>query len=358
VLLQTGQQIGYLSATQAARFEGKVRLLTATVHSRAKDEWGNDTIKLRVVNSADEQPTYKASSSTAKGQSPPVDLIPAVQALQAEAKDIANKEGWQDVLIYFENADGGLYQVVRAENNEHMRQTLQEGMSRVGFIGLHDAPEGIQFTFSLDDSIPMNGIVAKRFLVNAREFLATTSKDLCAQKGVAAPVVHDFEFSKQFLSAQTRQNAAPPKPGVTATTKALLWASLGLIVALFLLTWPSSNLNTVNLSTADKQQKEKLATLAQAKLAFVDRLNQRLLANNISATAAAVTTSVMFEFTKEGPKAARRDGVAPFVKNTFFKRVMRPDTERTLCDLGFQTLSITRNGGVPTMVNLSCVEVP
>src|SRR5207249_10894859 len=34
VLLQTG-------------FKGRVHLLTATVHSRIKDRWGNDTVKLR-----------------------------------------------------------------------------------------------------------------------------------------------------------------------------------------------------------------------------------------------------------------------------------------------------------------------
>ena len=144
VLLQTGQQIGYISATQAARFDGNVHLLTATVHSRVKDEWGNDTIKLRVVNSAEQQ-ANKADSSTAKGQSPSLDLISAVQAIQAEAKETAKKEGWQSTFIYFENADGGLYQIVLAENTELMRQTFQEGMIRVGFIGAHDAARVNEF---------------------------------------------------------------------------------------------------------------------------------------------------------------------------------------------------------------------
>ncbi len=48
----------------------------------------------------------------------------------------------------------------------------------------------------------MNGIVAKRFLVQAHEWVVTRSKDLCAQKGVAAPIVHDIEFSKQLTDAQ------------------------------------------------------------------------------------------------------------------------------------------------------------
>lgn len=66
VLLLTGQEIGYISARQAARFAGKVDLLTATVHSRVKDDWGNDTLKLRVVNPA-EQLTNSAEQRTYEG---------------------------------------------------------------------------------------------------------------------------------------------------------------------------------------------------------------------------------------------------------------------------------------------------
>jgi len=62
VVLLTGQQIGYISARQAARFAGIVHLLTATVHSRAKDDWGNDTLKLRVLNSAEQHTSQEDSS--------------------------------------------------------------------------------------------------------------------------------------------------------------------------------------------------------------------------------------------------------------------------------------------------------
>lgn len=196
VVLLTGQQIGYISARQAARFAGKVHLLTAVVHSRVQDEWGNETIKLRVLNSAEQQ-AHKARSSTAKGQSALLDPTSAVPAIQAEAEETAKKEGWQSTFVYFENAEQGLYQIVSAQNTEHMRQTLQEGLIRVGFIGAHDAPKGIQFGFTLDDSFPRNGVVAKRFLAVAREWVVTRSKDLCAQKGIAAPVVHPFVPSGQ-----------------------------------------------------------------------------------------------------------------------------------------------------------------
>jgi len=238
VLLQTGQQIGYISATQAARFAGKVHQLTATVHSRVKDQWGNETVKLRVLNSVEQQ-AYKARSTTAKDQLPSADSI---SAIQAEAKETGKKEGWQSTFIYFENAERGLYQIVLAENTEHIRQTLQEGLIRVGFIGAQEAPKGIQFGFALDESFPINGIVAKRFLITAREWVATRSKDLCAQKGISAPIVHDFEFSKQFVSANLEgvaQNAASAssRPGVTPFGFGAVLGIAGLLLGLLTGEW-------------------------------------------------------------------------------------------------------------------------
>jgi len=196
VLLQAGQQIGYISARQAARFNGKVHLLTATVYSQVKDEWGNDTVKLRVMNSSEQQ-AHKARPSTTKGQSPSLDLLSAVQATQAAASETAKKEGWQSAFIYFENAARGLYQVVLASNAEHIRQTIQEGLILVGYIGANDSSKGIQFAFALEDGIPTTGQVAKRFLTNAQDWVVTRSKNLCAQKGIAAPIVHEFEATKK-----------------------------------------------------------------------------------------------------------------------------------------------------------------
>jgi hypothetical protein len=241
VVLQTGQQIGYISTRQAARFDGIVHLLTATVYSRAEDEWGNSTIKLRVVNSA-EQKAHNADLPIAKGQSPSHDPISDVQTLQAEAKEEAKKQGWQpeQTLIYFENAERGLYQVVLAENTEHMRQTIQAGLTRVGFIGGKDAPKGIQFGFSLDDRFPTNGTVAKRFLANAREWVVTKSEDLCAQKGLRAPIVHEFDPTKQFATAQLRgstPNVASSNPGISPLKFVLLLGVVGLLVGVFTGEW-------------------------------------------------------------------------------------------------------------------------
>ena len=90
-----------------------------------------------------------------------------------------------------------MYKVVKAEDAEAISRSLQKEMVQVGFIGLIDAPKGIQFTFALNDGLPTNGIVAKRFLLNAREWIVTQSKDVCARRGDPAPIVGDFQPSKQ-----------------------------------------------------------------------------------------------------------------------------------------------------------------
>jgi hypothetical protein len=195
VLLQGGQEIGYISARQAERFAGQVHLLSATVHARVSDDWGNETVKLRVVNSAEQQ-AHEGKPVATKGQPRSFDPLSAMPRIQAETKDAANKGHWQSAFIYFENAERGLYQVVLSSNTEHIRQTLREGLVQVGFVGGRDTPKGINWEFALNDGLPTDGVVAKRFVTNAREFIVTRSKDLCAQKGLPAPVVHKFEPTK------------------------------------------------------------------------------------------------------------------------------------------------------------------
>lgn len=236
VVLRTGQQIGYISATQAARFAGKVHELIATVHSRVADDWGNETIKLRVVNSH-EHPPCKVDSAIANPQS---SFDDKVMAIQVDARETAKKEGWQFTVVYFDSADGRLYQICPAEDAQGIRQSLEkEGMTYVGFIGGKDAPKGIQFGFSLDDSFPMDGIVAKRFLVNAREWVTTRSKDLCKQKGIAAPIVHNFEPSSRFASANQNhmQNAPASRSTLSPATFGAVVGIAGFCLGLFTQQW-------------------------------------------------------------------------------------------------------------------------
>jgi hypothetical protein len=135
-----------------------------------------------------------------------------------------------------------------------------------------------------------------------------------------------------------------------------VWMSLGVMTALLVfLSWP-----LLALYTADSQkvQKEESAKQDRARQEFAGGLNQKFVVKNKVATATSANTNLAIQFTKEGPKAARRDGIEPFIKNTFFKQVLQPDTEKTLCDLGFRTLSVARNSGAPTTISLYCVGVP
>ena len=155
-------------------------------------------------------------------------------------------------------------------------------------------------------------------------------------------------------SAAYSANGVPDKSYIRKreTIKALLWGGLCVIVALFLfLPWPPSS------GDVRKTQQDELAKQEQARRDYVDGLNRRFVAASKSATATSENTTVTFQFTKEGPKAAQRDGIEPFDKATFFSRVLQPDTEHALCYLGFQTLSITRNGRTPKMVTLACGPV-
>jgi hypothetical protein len=173
-----------------------------------------------------------------------------------------------------------------------------------------------------------------------------------------------------FASAIDKLNAANPsaaygvndvadKPSVRKreVTKVLLWVSVWLIVALFLfIPWPPSSSDVAQMA-----QQAELAKQEQARRArqdYVDGLNRRFVTESRNTTAGAEKTNVAFQFTKEGPKAARRDGIEPFDETIFFNRVLRPDTEHMLCDLGFQTLSITRNADAPRIVTLTCGRVP
>jgi HIRAN domain len=216
VVLPNGQQVGYIGARQAARFAGKVQFLTASIHSHVKDEWGNDTIKLRVVNSLEEQEYERQSAASTAGESQtqaPA-LEPTATSIQAEARETAKKEGWQSAFVYFENDDGTLYKILSCEDPDLMLQALKKGFVRVGLVSAKDALKGINFGFVLDDSFSVNDPIGKRFLVNAREWVVARAKELSAQKGAVAPVIHNFQFNKKFLDAQEdsrNPNAAGPK---------------------------------------------------------------------------------------------------------------------------------------------------
>ena len=229
VLLQNGRQIGYISRRQAERFCGMMSQLTATVHSHITDEWGNSTVKLRVVDTAEQQ------QSRGGTMAPSAPATPDVSAIQAEARETATKEGWGSVLIYFESADAKLYRVMRTTDTDFIHQSIQEGMVRIGWIGMTDAPTGgINFDFSIHDSFPLGGDTAKRFAVNAQAWAIDECKRQCAKNGLTPPVVHDLQPSKEFVAAQNAATLKPVSAGWTARWKLLIVLGLLILVGMII----------------------------------------------------------------------------------------------------------------------------
>ena len=104
---------------------------------------------------------------------------------------------------------------------------------------MKDAPKGIQFGFALDDAIPTNGLVAQRFLANAKEWVTTRSSNICAEKGIAAPIVHEFQLS-QHLSGQAQSSVrvdARPKRSISPLAFGVVLGVAGLFLAMVTGEW-------------------------------------------------------------------------------------------------------------------------
>jgi hypothetical protein len=182
----------------------------------------------------------------------------------------------------------------------------------------------------------------------------------CSVPAIAAgcaTAVGGFRAAHPTATYNADENAdASSAKGKGLAVKALLWAGLGLMsILFFFLPWPSLNLNSAD---DQRKQQEALARQEQARREFVESLNQRFIRKHMNVTASLASSTLTVQLTKEGPKTARRDGVAPFVKDLFLTRVLQPDTESKLCNLGFRTLSVSKNGGVPSTVTLVCATTP
>jgi hypothetical protein len=172
---------------------------------------------------------------------------------QAEARKTQKKERWQSTFIYFENAEQ--HQVVLATDTKQVFETIQACFAPVGLIGLNDTSKGIKFGFALiDESLPTNGVVAKRFLTNGHDWVTAWTKYLSTQTGVAAPVEHEFVGSSPLVSMPKSSANANPfglpfptnpespfpvknnRPGPSAM-KVVGWIIVALIVFYMLRNW-------------------------------------------------------------------------------------------------------------------------
>jgi hypothetical protein len=115
-----------------------------------------------------------------------------------------------------------------------------------------------------------------------------------------------------------------------------------------------------NMLPPAESSQEAQARAEAARRQFETGLSQSITAaarhKNVSVSSA--DDGLLFTFTSEGPKAARRDGLTPFNKKTFFTEFLTAHTEAELCGLGFKKLEFSANGSPPTQQQLDCVGSP
>jgi hypothetical protein len=178
----------------------------------------------------------------------------------------------------------------------------------------------------------------------------------------------------QFVSVITEMGAAPKvdnhapdNPSEVISTfpthfpgramDAAIWAALVVMAGLILfLPWPSLGRNADDEMRAQREQ--QLIRENQARQSFALRLTQEILPKQSNVAVSAADEVLTFQFTKEGPNAARRDGVNPFDKQVLFERFLQSNTEADLCGLGFRRLGIVRNSTPTKEYSLDCAQKP
>jgi hypothetical protein len=115
-----------------------------------------------------------------------------------------------------------------------------------------------------------------------------------------------------------------------------------------------------NMLPPAESSQEAQARAEAARRQFETTLSQSITAavrhKNVAVSSA--DDGLLFTFTSEGPKAARRDGLTPFNKKTFFSEFLSPHTEAELCGLGFKRLEFSANGNPLTQQLLDCAASP
>jgi hypothetical protein len=138
---------------------------------------------------------------------------------------------------------------------------------------------------------------------------------------------------------------------------AILWGALVPMLGLILLLpWPNFTNSPDDEMRAQREQQQLKED--QARKLFIQRLTQELLTNHSNVTFTATTEVLTLQFTNEGPKAAKRDGINPFDKPTLFKRFLTSSNEIDLCGLGFRSLGIVKNNTPSKQYSLNCKPTP
>ena len=143
--------------------------------------------------------------------------------------------------------------------------------------------------------------------------------------------------------------ATPPRD--SRLIGAFLWvAVVFMALVMFIPVTGTSSAPTTEETPAMKQQIRE----NQARQSFAQSLTQRLQVKHSTLKVDAVNDELYFRFVNEGPNTARHEGLEPFVKPTFFRRFVEPNSENELCGLGFRVVSGTRDGRLTFRHPLNC----
>lgn len=133
-----------------------------------------------------------------------------------------------------------------------------------------------------------------------------------------------------------------------------LWAAVVLLVVCLAVSIVRLSRISMDDETRELQIQAQEVREKEARREFALSLQARLDSKHKNLTIDAADKELDFRFVKEGPNAARYDGLAPFAKQLFLGRFVAPNTQDELCDLGFRALSATKNGQPAFRYPLEC----
>jgi hypothetical protein len=236
--------------------------------------------------------------------------------------------------------------VTRFVENEHVPSDGTQVGTTWRFVAKHGGPDR---RFNNNRQLPIMLYGELRFTshTGVRELFH------CSIPGTVSQVSETLAGFKS--SAQSRKAdvsfAAPGKDNLLLRVG--LWVAVVLIGLVTMASFDGDY-------SAARAQEREAARLRQQRTEetrqqFVLSLNNAFRnkhVNNVTAT--ATDDQLTLRFTNELSKPAKRDGLKPFEKTTFFAKIMAPNTETTLCSTGFRVLKVAINNDPASISNLIC----
>jgi len=150
---------------------------------------------------------------------------------------------------------------------------------------------------------------------------------------------------------------ASPAERSNSSIGALAWAAIFVMAIFTIFPYQNSDLHAVRDNQTESDNLRHVQE-EQSRQQFTQSLGQRFASKHVHVETSSINQKLFLHFVNEVPKAARRDGLQPFDKQTMFKRVLSPNTESELCVLGFRTLVTKRDNLPANESELNCTQKP